>query len=214
MIAIIDYGVGNLFSLSSSLKYLGMDACVTGNAEDLRRADRIILPGVGAFGDAAEQLRATGLVPVIREEAAKGKPFLGICLGMQLLFEESFEYGRHEGLGLIPGGIYPMEEDLKAMGISLKVPQIGWNALDICKADHPLMKYCKNGDFVYYVHSYYAKTAEENLVATSDYGVRVPGTVARKNVFGCQFHPEKSGRVGLSILKAFCEVPYENLSGN
>ena len=207
MIAIVDYGVGNLFSLSCSLEYLGFPAKITADKAQLRAAERILLPGVGAFGDAMARLRATGLVPVLEEEVAAGKPLLGICLGMQLLFEESFEYGRHAGLGWIPGGVFPMENDLRAMGLSYKVPQMGWNALDVRRPDNPLMKYTKQGDFVYYVHSYYARTGAEYVVAASDYGVTVPGAVARANVYGCQFHPEKSGSVGLAILRAFCEVP-------
>ena len=207
MIAIVDYGVGNLFSLASSLAYLGVPAKITAEAAELRAAERIILPGVGAFGDAVARLRATGLVPVLEAEVASGKPLLGICLGMQLLFEESQEYGRHAGLGWIPGGVYPMEPDLRAMGLDYKVPQMGWNSLDVRQQENPLMKYTKPGDFVYYVHSYYARTDARYIVASSDYGVTVPGAVARDNVYGCQFHPEKSGGVGLNILRAFCEVP-------
>lgn len=206
MIAIIDYGVGNLYSLSSSLAYLGIPCIVTRDAEEIKSADKIILPGVGAFGDAMQKLKDTGLVPVLKEEAANGKPLLGICLGMQLLFEEGFEYGRHEGLGLIPGSVCPLEDDLKTAGIVLKVPHIGWNALNIRQKENPLMRYSKDGDFVYYVHSFYAKHCEESIVATSEYGVDVVGTVARGNVLGCQFHPEKSGEVGLRILRAFSEI--------
>ena len=206
MIAIINYGVGNLFSLASSLRVLGLEAAVTAREADLRDADRIILPGVGAFGDAAAKLRATGLVPVVRELAAEGKPLLGICLGMQLLFERGYEYGCHEGLGLIEGEVVPLADEFCARGLRLKVPHIGWNSLELKQPENPLMKYTKQGDFVYYVHSYYAVHCAKNTVATSEYGVDITGAVARGNVFGCQFHPEKSGKAGLRILKAFSEV--------
>ena len=203
MIAIIDYGVGNLFSLKSSLAMIGAEAVVTGDAAVIRSADRIILPGVGAFGDARRKLTDTGLDRVLLEEAAKGKPIMGICLGMQMLFEKSYEYGEYEGLGLIPGEVVPMAGKLPE---GLKVPHIGWNALDIQKADHPLMKYTRPGDCVYYVHSYYASGCGEYNLATSEYGIGVTGAVAKDNVMGCQFHPEKSGTVGLNILRAFCEL--------
>lgn len=206
MIAIIDYGVGNLFSLTASLKYLGADTIVTNNAEDIKNADRIILPGVGAFEDAAKKLHATGLVDTIVEETAKGKPLLGICLGMQLLFDESHEYGVHKGLGLINGIIASIDEDFKKNDIEgLKVPHIGWNGLKF-KDDEPLFKYIKQGDCVYYVHSFYGVECDECTIATSDYGVKITGAVRNGNVYGTQFHPEKSGTVGLNILKAFMEV--------
>ena len=203
MIAIIDYGVGNLFSLKSSLKMIGADAIVSGDADVIRAADRIILPGVGAFGDARKKLADTGLDKVLLDEADRGKPVLGICLGMQMLFEKSYEYGEHEGLGLIPGEVLPMAGRLPE---GLKVPHIGWNALDIQKQDHPLMKYTKEGDCVYFVHSFYAAGCADHTLATAEYGIDVTAAVARENVMGCQFHPEKSGTVGLNILKAFCEV--------
>lgn len=206
MIAIIDYGVGNLFSLRSSLRYLGFEAEVCGDAHTLAGADKLILPGVGAFGDAMRKLNETGLAGPLRALARQGKPLLGICLGMQMLFEESLEFGRHEGLGLLGGRIEPMETPLRAMGLTLKVPQIGWNALHILRADCPILTDCREGDYVYYVHSYYAVGCGDSLAAESDYGVRVPGVVWKGNVFGTQFHPEKSGDVGLGILKAFCEV--------
>ncbi len=203
MIAIIDYGVGNLFSLKSSLAMIGAQAVVSGDAAVIRGADRIILPGVGAFGDARKKLADTGLDAVLLEEAAKGKPVMGICLGMQMLFDKSFEYGKHAGLGLIPGEVVPMAGRLPA---GLKVPHIGWNALDLLKPEHPLMKYVKPGDCVYYVHSYYATGCQAYTLATSEYGIDVTGAVAKDNVMGCQFHPEKSGTVGLNILRAFCEL--------
>lgn len=203
MIAIIDYGVGNLFSLRSSLSMIGAEAIVTGDADAIRAAERIILPGVGAFGDARRKLADSGLDKVLLEEAAKGKPVMGICLGMQMLFGKSFEYGEHEGLGLIPGEVVQMAGKLPE---GLKVPHIGWNALDIAAPGHPLMKYVKSGDCVYFVHSYYATGCQAYTLATSEYGVNVTGAVAKDNVMGCQFHPEKSGTVGLNILKAFCEV--------
>ena len=202
MIAIIDYGVGNLFSLSSSLAHLGLETVITSDADTLRRADQIILPGVGAFADAAAKLRRTGLVEVIKEQAAAGKPLLGICLGMQMLFDKSYEYGEHEGLGLIPGIIAPLKEDIPA---ELKVPHIGWNRLDIKKED-PLLKNLSGGEYVYYVHSFYAKNCPDAVLAESEYGTAVPGVVRCGSVWGCQFHPEKSGAVGLSILKAFSEL--------
>ena len=201
MIAIIDYGVGNLFSLRSSLTHLGLEAVVTADAQTIRKADRLILPGVGAFGDAMDKLSATGLVPVIREQAAQ-KPLLGICLGMQMLFDRSYEYGEYEGLGLIPGEIVPMEGRIPK---DLPIPHIGWNEL-MLKQPSPLMKNTANGDYVYFVHSYYAETPAEYVIATTDYGVEMTAAVQKDNVYGCQFHPEKSSEVGLSILKAFCEL--------
>lgn len=203
MTAIIDYGVGNLFSLASSLRFIGAECAVTRDADEVRRADRIILPGVGAFGDAAEKLAATGLVPVLKERAAAGVPLLGICLGMQLLFEKSYEYGEHEGLGFIRGSVCPLEPDLEAAGKLLKVPHIGWNALHLVQPDSPLMRNTREGQHVYFVHSFYAKDCDDALVATAEYGVTVPATVANGNVYGCQFHPEKSGKAGLDILRAF-----------
>lgn len=206
MIAVIDYGVGNLFSLTASLRYLGAETVVTNRSEDIEKADRIILPGVGAFEDAAAKLRATGLVDTIMKETAAGKPLLGICLGMQLLFEESHEYGVHKGLGLIKGTVASIDEDLKKQGITdLKVPHIGWNALDF-KEDEPLFKYIKQGDCVYYVHSFYGRDCEESTIATSMYGIKITGAVRNGSVYGTQFHPEKSGDVGLNILRAFMEV--------
>ena len=203
MTAIIDYGVGNRFSLASSLRFIGAECAVTRDADEVRRADRIILPGVGAFGDAAEKLAATGLVPVLKERAAAGVPLLGICLGMQLLFEKSYEYGEHEGLGFIRGSVCPLEPDLEAAEKSLKVPHIGWNALHLVQPDSPLMRNTREGQHVYFVHSFYAKDCDDALVATAEYGVTVPATVANGNVYGCQFHPEKSGKAGLDILRAF-----------
>ena len=202
MIGILDYGVGNLFSLSSSLKALGQEVTVTADPRELDRADRIILPGVGAFGDAMSKLEQTGLVPVVREMASQ-KPLLGICLGMQLLFEESLEYGRHKGLGFIPGQVAPLRPDLKDQG--LNVPHMGWNALHILK-DDPLFQYIQEGEHVYYVHSYYGKDCMESTLATSDYSIPVTGVVRQGLVWGCQFHPEKSGDTGLRILKAFSQL--------
>ena len=206
MIAVIDYGVGNLFSLSSSLSFLGLENQVTRSAADVRAASHIILPGVGAFGDAMEKLAATGLVPVLREEAEKGKPLLGICLGMQMLFEKSYEYGTHAGLGLLPGEVCPLEPDLAAAGYAYKVPHIGWNALHLQRPECPLLANTNEGDYVYFVHSYYVKRCGDALAASAEYGASVPGTVWRGSVYGCQFHPEKSGAVGLRILRAFAEL--------
>ena len=203
MIAIIDYGVGNLFSLQSSLAMIGAQAVVTGDADVLRSAERLILPGVGAFGDARQKLAQTGLDAALCAEAARGKPILGICLGMQMLFEKSLEYGEHEGLGLIPGQVVSMAGRLPS---GLKIPHIGWNTLSIRKPDHPLMKYTGSGDCVYFVHSFYAADCADSVIATAEYGIDVTAAVAKGNVMGCQFHPEKSGTVGLGILKAFCEM--------
>lgn len=202
MIRIIDYGVGNLFSLRSSLRAIGIDADYTGNPAEIRKADKLILPGVGAFRDAREALRSTGLDRVVQEEAGKGKPLMGICLGMQMLFDRSYEYGEYEGLGLIPGEIVPMEGRIPK---ELPIPHIGWNELAL-KQPSPLMKNTANGDYVYFVHSYYAETPAEYVIATTEYGVEMTAVVQKDNVYGCQFHPEKSSEVGLSILKAFCEL--------
>ena len=203
MIAIIDYGVGNLFSLCSSLKSIGAEAVVTPDPDTIRAADRIILPGVGAFADAADKLRATGLDQVLLEEAARGKKIMGICLGMQMLFEESHEYGIHKGLGLIPGRVVPMAGYIPE---GLKIPHIGWNRLILKGDKHPLLKYVEEGDCVYFVHSYFATDCTESVIATAEYGKELTAAVAQGNVMGCQFHPEKSGKVGLNILKAFCEM--------
>ena len=203
MIAIVDYGVGNLFSLTASLKALGFEARVTARPEELRQAERIILPGVGAFGDARAKLEDTGLVPVLLEEAEK-KPFLGICLGMQLLFDRSFEYGEHPGLGLVPGEVADLRADLTDR--RLKVPHMGWNSLQILR-DDPLFRHVRDGEYVYYVHSFYARDCAESTLATSQYGnVAVTGVVRRGNVYGTQFHPEKSGDTGLRLLRAFAEL--------
>lgn len=203
MIAIVDYGVGNLFSLTSSFAMIGKDARPTGDPEEILRAEKIILPGVGAFGDAIAKLRATGLDKVILEAAERGTPILGICLGMQLLFERSFEYGEYEGLGLIKGEVKPISGVIPA---SLKIPHIGWNALNFSERKSPLFKYIKDGDFVYFVHSYYAENCDEAVIATAEYGAPLTAAVESGHVFGCQFHPEKSGEVGLNILRGFCDL--------
>ena len=205
MIAIVDYGVGNLFSLASSLKSLGLNAETTRDADKICAATHIILPGVGAFADAMDKLTATGLVPVIREECKK-KPLLGICLGMQLLFDKSYEYGEHQGLGLVPGEVCPLADDLK--NPALKVPHIGWNAMDIVpgRENDPLFRYVKSGEYVYFVHSFYAKNCAPYTLATSEYSIPVTGAVRNGLVYGTQFHPEKSGDTGLRLLKAFAEL--------
>ena len=182
MIAIVDYGVGNLFSLKSSLAAVGAEAVVTGNAETLRKADRILLPGVGAFGDAAEKLRATGLDAVVTEEARRGKPLMGICLGMQLLFDKSLEYGEHAGLGLIPGEVRPIAELIPA---GLKIPHIGWNALRFTEKKSPLFRLIREGDCVYFVHSFYAARCEADVIANAEYGALLTAAVQRDNVCGC-----------------------------
>lgn len=206
MIAIIDYGVGNLFSLNASLNFIGAETKVTGDREEIKRADRIILPGVGAFEDAMAKLDASGLAEAVKEEASSGKPLLGICLGMQLLFDESMEYGRHKGLGLIKGRVCSIDEEFRRQGIDgLKVPHIGWNALSFREGE-PLFSNTVQGDCVYYVHSFYAADCDESTIATSEYGITVTGAVRSGNVYGTQFHPEKSGDVGLGILRAFMEV--------
>lgn len=202
MVAIVDYGVGNLFSLCSSLGAIGVRAKVTASPEDIKTANRIILPGVGAFGDAAAKLRTCGLADLLVNEAKAGKPIMGICLGMQLLFDKSFEYGEHEGLGLIKGEIRPIAD---VIPLNLKIPHIGWNALSFGANKHPLFKYIHEGDCVYFVHSYYGANCAEAVIATAEYGKPLTAAVAKGNVMGCQFHPEKSGAVGLAILRAFCE---------
>ncbi|HHY81839.1 MAG TPA: imidazole glycerol phosphate synthase subunit HisH [Clostridiales bacterium] len=201
MIAIVDYGVGNLFSLASSLRFLGLDCLVTKKQEDLQAADRIILPGVGAFGDAMAKLTETGLVETIKEQADV-KPLLGICLGMQLLFDKSFEFGEHDGLKLIPGLVMPLSADISP---GMKIPHMGWNRLEIIR-DDPIFKYFNNGESVYYVHSYYAKYCQDSILGVSEYDVTVTGLVRSGLVYGMQFHPEKSGSAGLRLLKAFSEI--------
>ena len=205
MIAIIDYGVGNLFSLKSSFHALGAEILVTGDADTIRKADKLILPGVGAFGDAAALLRRDGLDQVVLSEAAAGKPLLGICLGMQLLLDKSLEYGDHKGLGLIPGTVAPIRDVIPA---DYKVPHIGWNALHFPKDKpvSPLFRYISEGDCVYFVHSFYGADCADNVIATAEYGPELTAAVAKDNVFGVQFHPEKSGQVGLNILRAFCDM--------
>ena len=202
MLAIIDYGVGNLFSLKSSLKAVGVEAVVTNNPEEIRKADRLILPGVGAFGDAAKKLFDSGLCGVITEKVESGTPLMGICLGMQLLFEKSYEYGEHQGLGFLKGKVIGMENTILK---GLKIPHIGWNALKFTK-QNPIFKYINEGDCVYFVHSFYAVDCEDSLIATTEYGKDLTAAVGKGNIYGCQFHPEKSGSVGLKILKAFSEV--------
>ena len=201
MVAIVDYGVGNLFSLVSSFRAIGVDAVATADEEIIKKAERIVLPGVGAFEDAAKKLRLSGLDKVVIEQAKKGVPLLGICLGMQLLFEKSYEYGEHKGLSLIKGEICPIKGVIPA---DYKIPHIGWNAL-ILKGENKLFKYVKEGECVYFVHSFYGANCAD-VIATAEYGAELTAAVAKDNVYGCQFHPEKSGQVGLSILKAFCEI--------
>ena len=203
MISIVDYGVGNLFSLSSSLKKIGADTIITSDKQKILDSSKIILPGVGAFSDAKEKLVQSGLFELIIDEAKKGKKMLGICLGMQMLFDKSFEYGEFEGLGLIKGNIVPLEGEISP---KLKIPHIGWNSLEFKNGKSDLFKYINDGDFVYFVHSYFATDCNESVIATSEYGIDVTAAVQKDNVYGCQFHPEKSGDVGLNILKAFCEM--------
>lgn len=205
MIAIVDYGVGNIFSLYSSFKYIGAEVVLTSDTDEIKKADKIILPGVGAFADAAKKLRDSGLADVVVKEVKNGKPLLGICLGMQMLFERSFEYGEHQGLGLIKGDIVSMEGVVPA---NYKIPHIGWNGLHFPKdkAKSPIFKYINENDCVYFVHSYFGTNCDESVIATTEYGAELTAAVAYKNVYGVQFHPEKSGEVGMKILKAFCEM--------
>ena len=202
MVVIVDYGVGNLFSLVSSFSAIGVEAVASGDADVIRKADKIILPGVGAFGDASDKLFNSGLADVVVEQVKLGKPLLGICLGMQLLFERSFEYGEHKGLGLIKGEIRPIKDVIPN---DYKIPHIGWNALKFHKKS-PLFKFIKDGDCVYFVHSFYATDCDESVIASAEYGEYLTASVQNGNVFGCQFHPEKSGKVGLNILRAFCQM--------
>ena len=202
MVAIIDYGVGNLFSLKSSLREIGAEAAVTSDAKVIAEADRIILPGVGAFEDAARKLRESGMAEVVKREAAAGKPMMGICLGMQLMFDVGYEYGEHEGLGLISGSVRPIADVIPA---GYKIPHIGWNLLRFRK-ESPLFKYIKENDYVYFVHSYYAAECDDSVIAVTEYGAELTAAVANGNVYGCQFHPEKSGEVGMKILKAYMEL--------
>lgn len=202
MIGIVDYGVGNLFSLKSSIEYIGEELIVTSDKDVLEKADKIILPGVGAFGDAILKLQATGLDKELVRMAHEGRYIMGICLGMQLLFEKSCEYGEHKGLGLIKGVVKDMRLDVPE---ELKIPHIGWNELTFKRTD-PLFKYVNEGEFVYFVHSFHASECEESVTAVTDYGTEITATVSCGNVMGCQFHPEKSGNTGLKILKAFCEL--------
>ena len=202
MIAIIDYGVGNLFSLKSSFAAIGQEAVVTGDAAKIADAERVILPGVGAFADAYEKLCKNGMDEAVRRAVASGKPVMGICLGMQLLFERSFEYGEYPGLGLLKGEVVGMEGRI---GPGLPIPHIGWNALKICRSGG-VLKYVNEGDCVYFVHSFYADKCRDSVTATTEYGIDLTASVQRENLYGCQFHPEKSGKVGLSILRAFCEL--------
>ncbi len=205
MIAIVDYGVGNIFSLYSSFKYIGAEVVLTSDPDEIKRADKIILPGVGAFADAAKKLRDSGLADVVVDEVKNGKPLLGICLGMQMLFERSFEYGEHKGLGLIKGDIVPMEGVVPK---NYKIPHIGWNGIHFPK-DKPkndLFKYVEENECVYFVHSYYGTRCDDSLIASTEYGAELTAAVAYINVYGVQFHPEKSGEVGMKILKAFCEM--------
>ena len=205
MIAIVDYGVGNIFSLYSSFKYIGAEVVLTSDPEEIKKADKIILPGVGAFADAAKKLRDSGLADVVVKEVKNGKPLLGICLGMQMLFERSFEYGEHQGLGLIKGDIVSMEGVVPA---NYKIPHIGWNGLHFPKdkAKSPIFKYINENDCVYFVHSYFGTNCDESVIATTEYGAELTAAVAYKNVYGVQFHPEKSGEAGLSILKKFISL--------
>ncbi len=202
MVVIIDYGVGNLYSLKSSFKAIGVEVITSGDKEIIEKADKIILPGVGAFEDAAKKLFDSGLAEVVVNQAKKGVPLLGICLGMQLLFDKSLEYGEHKGLGLISGEIRPISEVIPK---NLKIPHIGWNALSL-KGNSEIFKYLTDGDCVYFVHSFYGAKCDESVIATTEYGAMLTAAVQKDNVYGCQFHPEKSGSVGLSILKAFCEL--------
>ncbi len=200
MIAIVDYGVGNLFSLKSSFAAIGSFAVVSSDPVVLKNADKLVLPGVGAFRDAADKLKRTGLFGLVKEEAEKGKPLLGICLGMQMLFEKSFEDGEYEGLSLLSGQVRSIGEVIPK---ELKIPQIGWNALRFTK-ESPLFYGIPEGSYVYFVHSYSAMNSTD-VIAETEYGAFLTAAAGRANVYGCQFHPEKSGEIGLKILKNFAE---------
>ena len=202
MVAIVDYGVGNLFSIKSSLDMIGADSVITNDPDTIKKADKIILPGVGAFRDARKKLSEDGLDKLVIEEVKNGKPIMGICLGMQMLFEKSYEYGEYEGLGLLKGSIRPIAD---VIGVGLSIPHIGWNPL-IIKKDSPILKYVKEGECVYFVHSYYASDCDESVASVAEYGALLTASVSLGNVHGCQFHPEKSGKTGLNILKAFSEM--------
>jgi len=201
MIAVVDYGVGNLFSLGASLKKIGAEYIVTKDKDVIKSAKGIILPGVGAFGDARELLSANGVEKLLCELAGDGVPLMGICLGMQLLFDESHEYGVHKGLGLIEGVVSMIPQ-----GEGIKIPHMGWNSLDILRPDEAIVKNTPQGEFFYFVHSYCATTPAQNIIATADYGVPVTALVGKKNVVGAQFHPEKSGEAGLKMLNDFCSM--------
>ena len=203
MVGIIDYGVGNLFSLQSSFTAIGEDVMVSSDPDVLRKADHILLPGVGAFEDAVGKLRQSGLDEMVYEAVREGKPLMGICLGMQMLFEKSFEYGEHQGLGLLKGQVIPMAGLLPA---DLKIPHMGWNGLNITKPDGKLFRNTKEGAYVYFVHSYFASGCDDSLAARTEYGAWLTAAVEKDNIFGSQFHPEKSGEAGLDILRAFCAV--------
>ena len=203
MVGIIDYGVGNLFSLQSSFSAIGQEVVVSSDPDVLRKADHILLPGVGAFEDAVKKLRDSQMDQMVYEAVQAGKPLMGICLGMQMLFEKSFEYGEHRGLGLLKGQVIPMAALIPQ---ALKIPHMGWNALNITQPCSKLLRNTKEGDYVYFVHSYFAEGCQDSLAARTEYGAWLTAAVEKDNVFGCQFHPEKSGEVGLGILRAFCEV--------
>ena len=198
MIAVADYGAGNLFSVKNACDFLSIETKITRDPALIREAEGIILPGVGAFPDAMQRLKETGLISVLQAEAQK-KPLLGICLGIQMLFDYSTEFGRTEGLGLIPGHV----DRIPCRG--LKLPHIGWNELKICQPS-PILEGAKDGDFVYFVHSFAAFCGERYLLASTDYGCTVPALVGSGTVFGAQFHPEKSGGVGLRMLQNFAKV--------
>lgn len=200
MIAIIDYGMGNLHSVAKGFAKVGVEARVTSDPREVTEADGVVLPGVGAFGDAMFNLRHIGMLDAIRRVVKEGRPLLGICLGMQLLFSESEEHGRHVGLHLIPGKVRRFQGDFK-------IPHMGWNDLTIRRPDHPLVDGVKNGDFVYFVHSYYAEPQDPGVVvADTDYHLRVPAIVAKDHVMGMQFHPEKSSDIGLRMLRNFADL--------
>lgn len=202
MIVMVDYGVGNLFSLQSSFAAIGKQVVVSGDPEIIAKATKVILPGVGAFADASQKLKESGLANLLCQMAQKGTPIMGICLGMQLLLEKSYEYGEYEGLGLIPGSVRPIAEKIEK---GLKIPHIGWNALTFQGKKHPIFQYINDGDYVYFVHSYYGAQCDESVIATTEYGGILTAAIANGNVCGCQFHPEKSGTVGLNILRGFCD---------
>lgn len=206
MNVVIDYNVGNLDSVVNGFKRAGIEVIISKNPQDIIQANTLILPGVGAFEASMTSLKNSGLIPYIMEHIQKGKLLLGICLGMQLLYETSYEYGTHKGLGILKGSI-------KKITGKVKIPHMGWNNLAFQKKD-PILKYINEGDYVYFVHSYYVDSSYDEVLADTKYGVKIPAIVKKENVYATQFHPEKSGAVGLKILQAYGEIINDTITSN